>query len=428
MNRNTKTHFDYTTAKEMVDSFAYTSGVHCRLFNDNGILLYEQGDIAGTCAFCRMREKITGKGEDCISIHRHGAMEADRFGGRYIYFCPSGLAYFSSPIVTGGSVTGMFVGGPVLIMDEEEIISDCTEGYEPEQSQLKALYESLKSIPKMAPARLSYLSAQLFSNTVYVSDSTHELFLSRKGNYQQNTISNYIQQLKTDNGGKLYPVETEQELTAAIGKGNFDASERYLNELLGYLIFSAADRDSLCSRMTELLAVMGRSALYSGASSEQVFTICQDGIQKLRELKRTEDMTKLMLDCRGLLTELVYNLSDTTHKNVMHRTVNYIEQNLSQKITLAQVAEYAGYSPSYFSRLFHEEIGSTFQNYLNSLRIERSKFYLLSTTLSGAEICGLVGFEDQSYFTKTFKRFTGVTPDQYRKRKRRIDSSLERDS
>lgn len=428
MRKKANTSFDYATAKEMVDSFAYTSGVHCRLFDENGVLLYEQGDIAGSCAFCRKLAEITGKAEDCDRIHRHGAREADRFGGRYIYFCPSGLAYFSSPIVTGGAASGTFVGGPVLIMDEEEIVSDSTEGLEVTGEQLLALSDALRRIPQMPPARLSHLSAQLFSNAVYVSDSTHELFLSRQGNHQQNTISNYIQRLKSGGQRKPYPVETEHELAAAIGKGNFEAGERYLNEILGYLVYSAAGHAVRCSRMTELLAVMGRSALYSGANSEQVFSICHEGMQKLREQKKTEDMTRLMLDCRSRLTELVYNLSDTTHKNVMYRTMNYIERNLSRKISLAQVAEYAGYSPAYFSKLFHEEIGSTFQSYLNKLRIERSKLYLLSTTMSGAEICGLVGFEDQSYFSKIFKRYTGVTPDQYRKRKRRIDDSLERDA
>ena len=52
---------------------------------------------------------------------------------------------------------------------------------------------------------------------------------------------------------------------------------------------------------------------------------------------------------------------------------------------------------------------------------------LLSTTESSAAISGMVGFEDQSYFCKVFKQFTGVTPDQYRKRRRRIDETRERD-
>lgn len=427
MSRKEPLSFDFSTAKEMVDSFAYTSGVHCRLYDEAGIPLYEQGSLSDSCSFCKKLSEFTGRAFDCSQIHRHGATEAERFGGRYIYFCPSGMAYFSSPIVTGGAVSGTFVGGPVLIIDEDEIISDGTEGADVTENQLRQLSEALADIPRMPPARLSYLSAQLFSNTVYVSDSTHELFLTRLGNRHQDSISHYIQQFKSGKQAKLYPLETEYDLASAIGKGDFEASERCLTELLGYLIFSAADSDSLRSRLTELLAVMGRGALYSGANSEQVFAICHNGMKKLQEIRKTEAFTQLMLDCRSQLTELVFNLSDTTHKNVMRRTMNYMEQNLSQKITLAQVAEYAGYSPSYFSKLFHAELGCAFQTFLNRLRIDRSKTFLLSTTLSGADICGLVGFEDQSYFTKTFKRYTGVTPDQYRKRKRRIDNSLERD-
>lgn len=427
MKHMRQTAFDLVTAKEMVDSFACTSGVHCRLYDKTGELIWEQGELSDSCAFCSLITQYTGNSFNCSQIHQHGASEAERFGGRYIYFCPSGMAYFSSPIISGGAVSGAFVGGPVLIMDEDEVIYDGISDANITPQQLDGLYAALKAVPKMPPARLSYLSTQLFASAVYVSDSTHELFLARQGNHQQNSISNYIQQFKSSDLAKLYPTETEHNLLDAVGNGNMDGGEQYLSELLGYIFSSSADRDSMRSRMIELLCVMGRSALYRGASSEQVFTICHNGITQLQKAKKNEEIAQLMMSCRSQLTEIVFHLSDTKHKNIIHRSINYMEQNFSQKITLAQVAEYAGYSSSYFSRLFHEEMGCTFQTFLNKLRIEKSKSMLLSTILSGAEIGGLVGFEDQSYFTKTFKRFTGVTPDQYRKRKRRIDETRERD-
>lgn len=427
MKRMRQTAFDLGTAKDMVDSFAYTSGVHCRLYDKTGELIWEQGELSDSCAFCALVTQYTGRSFDCGRIHQHGASEAERFGGRYIYFCPSGMAYFSSPIISGGAVSGAFVGGPVLIMDEDEVIGDSVSDAELTAHQMQRLQTALRVVPKMLPARLSYLSRQLFASAVYVSDSTHELFLSRQGNERQNSISNYIQQYKSDELAKLYPTEVEHNLLEAVENGNMDGGEGYLSELLGYFFASSADRDSLRSRMVELLSLMGRSALYRGASSEQVFAICHKGISRMQNMAGNEEMTQIMMSCRSQLTEIVFHLSDTKHKNIIHRSINYMERNYSQKITLAKVAEYAGYSSTYFSRLFHEEVGCTFQTFLNNLRIEKSKSLLLSTTMSGAEISGLVGFEDQSYFTKTFKRVTGITPDQYRKRKRRIDETRERD-
>ena len=417
---------EWKTAKKMVDSFAMSTGVSCRLYNNEGKLLHICGQEQDSCGFCKKLTALTGQRVQCRKIHQHGALEAERFGGRYVYFCPSGMAYFSSPIILSGRIAGALVGGPVLIIDEDEIISDALLENPLPEASVRQLEESLASIPKMQPARLSHLSAMLFAGAVYVSDSTHELFLARQDSRQQDSIGTYIQQFKAQRLVQPYPTETEHDLVDAIGSGNLESAEGYLNELLGYLIFSSSPEE-LKSRMSELLAVMGRAALYSGANHDQVFSICHQKQQELMHLSGSGDMSRLMLQCLRQVTELVYQLMDTRHKNIMRRSVNYIERNYARKLTLQQVADYAGYSPSYYSKLFHEELGCTFGAFLNRLRVEKSKSLLLSTTLSGAEIAGLVGFEDQSYFSKVFKKLCGVTPDQYRKRKRRIDDARERD-
>ena len=429
INMRTKRNISFTwaTAKEMTDSFAWTSGVHTRLFDREGNLIYQQGEFSESCAYCRSLHALTGEDMPCQQIHLHGALEAARFGGRYIYFCSSGMAYFSSPIVTGGAVSGAFVSGPVLILDQDELLSDAQSKTNLTPQQLAGLQHDLTPLPQMPPARLSQLAKQLFASAVYVSDSTHELFLRQQGDRQQNTIGAYIQQFKSDQLAKLYPTETEHDLVDAISSGNYDSAEAYLNEILGYLFYSAAESDTLHSRIAEVLTVMGRGALYSGADSEQVFAICHRGAWLLRRVKTNAEMARLLTDSLQQLVALVYLLAESSHKNTLLRTIDYMRRNCAQRLTLQQAADFAGYSPTYFSRLFKQEVGQSFQTFLNQLRVDKSKALLLSTTESSAAISGMVGFEDQSYFCKVFKQFTGVTPDQYRKRRRRIDETRERD-
>ena len=71
-------------------------------------------------------------------------------------------------------------------------------------------------------------------------------------------------------------------------------------------------------------------------------------------------------------------------------------------------------SKSYFCRIIKEELGCTFTEYVNRLRIERSKVLLRSSGISIAEVACAVGFDDQSYFTRIFKKQTGVAPGKYR--------------
>ena len=70
--------------------------------------------------------------------------------------------------------------------------------------------------------------------------------------------------------------------------------------------------------------------------------------------------------------------------------------------------------PSYFSTVFKNSTGLSFKEYLNKVRIEESKILLLNTDFSIIDIAIAVGFEDQSYFSKVFKKYTGTTPKQFR--------------
>ena len=75
-------------------------------------------------------------------------------------------------------------------------------------------------------------------------------------------------------------------------------------------------------------------------------------------------------------------------------------------------------SPAYFSRVFKQEVGESFTGYLNRVRIDHSRSLLRRKELRLVDIALMVGFEDQSYFTKVFKKITGLSPLQYREGKK----------
>jgi YesN/AraC family two-component response regulator len=86
-----------------------------------------------------------------------------------------------------------------------------------------------------------------------------------------------------------------------------------------------------------------------------------------------------------------------------------------EKLTLELVARVARLSPAYLSRVFKDETGYNFTDYLNITRVEACKKLLSDVRVKLSEIPGLTGFEDQSYFSKVFKRHTGSTPLNYRR-------------
>ena len=100
----------------------------------------------------------------------------------------------------------------------------------------------------------------------------------------------------------------------------------------------------------------------------------------------------------------------------IQRALDYIHDNYSEQITLYDMARLLGLNKSYLSNLFRIETGLTFCQWLNEIRIERSKEYLKYTDQTIAAIAVSVGYTSQSYYTSMFSRHVGVTPNTYRQR------------
>ena len=99
--------------------------------------------------------------------------------------------------------------------------------------------------------------------------------------------------------------------------------------------------------------------------------------------------------------------------------IDYIETNYDSAISLAHVAKAVHLSVSRLAHLFKEQMGITIIEYLTSVRIEHAKRLLLTTDKSCTEICFSVGYNNQSYFTRTFKELVGLTPRQFKNNNRR---------
>ena len=100
------------------------------------------------------------------------------------------------------------------------------------------------------------------------------------------------------------------------------------------------------------------------------------------------------------------------YSKIATRLIDFVEENYASKLTVQSTADYFGYSKQYFCKWFKRETGTTFNEFLNTVRIHRAckclaNGYLVEET---SEKCG---FSDPSYFTKVFKRYIGITPKAY---------------
>lgn len=125
----------------------------------------------------------------------------------------------------------------------------------------------------------------------------------------------------------------------------------------------------------------------------------------------------------SLVTALVYRLAATTlppstHRRIaparVQRVLEYVEAELHRPLGLDELATQAGIGVRQFCAAFRHAVGTSPHQHVLQRRVERAKGLLRDGTLSLAEIAAVVGFSDQSQFTRTFSRVAGVSPGRYR--------------
>lgn len=118
----------------------------------------------------------------------------------------------------------------------------------------------------------------------------------------------------------------------------------------------------------------------------------------------------------NIIVGLIDKLKKTNNvkKISVDNVLKYIQQHYKEYISLDNVADHFNTSASYLSRLIKKETSQTFNEYMNSLRIEEAKTLLESTDKSVTEIYQTIGFTNRSTFIRVFKTFTGVTPSEFR--------------
>lgn len=202
-------------------------------------------------------------------------------------------------------------------------------------------------------------------------------------------------------------VSTEKEGPAENGSANFKVSATRLDRGAAVTEVTPSSRSSedfVMERLSDALAATQisddpNSAIYADALRLAILT---------RQFSRQADATPPTVE-----TPSGRNVR-SLQKWRLKRVVQYVDENLSAKITLQDLAAVAGLSRMHFAAQFRAAMGMRPHEYLLKRRIERAEELLKHTDIPLVEIALTVGFQTQAHFTTVFKRFAGDTPYQWR--------------
>lgn len=404
--------FDLTLAKECAAAFAGATGLGCIVSHKSGGLLAEYGY---GCASCRLCHMVGRPQSQCIRAQNYSMAEAERFGGKYIYYCPMGLTCFVSPILGEVSSCARITAGPFLMVEREDYIDCELTALSPELRQ--AVIADLEQVPVATPNRVNQLSTLLFMAVGFMNkvSASNRLLETQSSDAIQGQISSYILHLKQESMPPPYPMAVEKAFLKSIHQSDKAEAQHLLNELLGHILFvSGQQLEQVKSRICELLVLTGRAAIDAGADAESTLRLCHQSRMEIEAAGGIEEMCLSLSETVNSLMDSIFRYSDVRHAQAIHLCMQYIETHYYEKITLDQLAEMVYLSPAYLSRIFKKETGTTFNDYLIQVRIGKAKSLLHHKDLRVTDIAEAVGFDDQSYFTKVFRRIVGVTPLKYR--------------
>ena len=400
--------------ESLARDFSQATGTECRILDVAAIPEEE------FCPICSNAERKLGIRTACRELHLFSAYQSERWGGHYIYDCPLSGTYWASPIISGDMMSAAYIAGPVMLNPVDDFLFESIAERYLMRDRIGEVADLFRGIQVVAPSRISSLSEILRATALRGSESGNPgIFDDAALEQQALPIDKYLRLLTSMEGQKNsdleYPLKLEHELLQHVARGDRSEAEDVLDRLMSrVLAASGVELPIIRSRILELVVLISRAAIEGGADVEQIFGLNYRLLNSIRGSRTVEELQSWLRRVIGRFCSLVFDLRTVKHTDTILRALRFMKENFYEKLTLADVAGQAGLSTDYFSRIFHAELKMTFSEYLNRLRIEEAKRLLRTGHQSLGNIAYACGFEDQSYFTRVFRKVVGETPSRYR--------------
>lgn len=209
----------------------------------------------------------------------------------------------------------------------------------------------------------------------------------------------------------------EQEELELIRRGDLDGLFRMETKKRGGKMGKLA-AEKLRSEKNLAICAMTlycRAAIQGGLLPEEAFSVSDGYIQEIEDTFSAEDVASLTREAKFEYAALIAGRRQESARNLLvEGCKNYICQNMHQKIEVNEIARHLRVTPGYLSKVFHDVTGMTVMQYMMKEKTEHCGNLLKYSRYSFEEIAYYFGFCSQSHFGQVFKRWTGMTPRQFR--------------
>ncbi|MCR4674817.1 MAG: AraC family transcriptional regulator [Lachnospiraceae bacterium] len=316
----------------------------------------------------------------------------------------------------------IYVFGPMFVNESSPSVirKRISSGSQPQPIRRKVV-EALSMIPVIPTVSIFQFATMLHlavnNEKIKSGDLRHEI---ENNTLAHETITYKDAEAITSNEHRGAQ-QIDYLLLEAVRTGN----EKY-KEILNQASFISSGvrgkrSDSIRNAKNSVILFIGlcsRAAMNGGVPSEIAFQKCDfyvDMVECCSTITEAMEINHTMLD-DYIQTVRKYRQKNTSYSKAVQSCIDYIEQRVTEKITIQRLAKICGYSDYYLTRKFKEETGKTVNEYINYTKIQRAKTMLTTTNYTVQEISDSLEFCSRSYFSSVFEKIEKCSPTEYRNR------------
>ncbi|SHJ71276.1 AraC-type DNA-binding protein [Dethiosulfatibacter aminovorans DSM 17477] len=336
-------------------------------------------------------------------------------GEPYIFVCPSGLLNIVVAIIVNRKYEGSIVAGPIAMeVITEKNICKAIDLNSVDPSQYMPISIFVRDMKIFSLDKINKLSLLLYNNILSLYSNIEDYEFMRNKQKIQNNAGRKIHEIKNNMDSTPKIKNIREEIINKIVNNDTDEIKDLLDDFLNDILqLDACNFEIMKVRIFELYLMLSMTAIKNGISLERIFDLNLTFIENLNKVQNIKDLSECSQEVVSFFCDNIFTSIYSGNSKIIKQSLFIIENNYMNKITLQDLADHFNLNVSYLSKLFKKELNACFSDYINRIRIEKSLGMIRDHQMSISEIATAVGFKDQSYFTKQFKKEMGESPKKY---------------
>lgn len=312
------------------------------------------------------------------------------------------------------------------------------------------LSQSLLGLLINAPEDDNHSILLFYENLIAYLETSHKFELtSSVGGWQNTPLSSYVsyEQAKETMQYQFYYPDSKllfyhnfvffsqnnnhsssvcvKDFTSALRRMDLEKAEKTIDDIIDNLLLH---NNSIPYCNKQLIQLIDDLYEYAAKLVPNTLPTSSELFEEFSELSNRYIFKDWMLQYIVLVFEAVENKHTCRNSTIISEAKQYMAQHVDYNLTLDSVAAYSSFNPKYFSKIFKEQTGTNFQDYVTELRINKAIGMLKNTSKSIDQIAKEIGYNSSSYFIKQFKLVYDITPSTYRANLKKTKTSVLTDS